>query len=94
MLVTTAIVGDKARKEPSLSSASAIRISPWPNLALEPPQMSSLPPMTTVGSSCPHVRIEATMEVVVVFPWAPAMATPYLSRISSANISALGITGI
>ena len=32
--------------------------------------------------------------VVVVFPWLPATATPYLRRISSASISARGITGI
>ena len=88
------MAGDNARKDPSLSSASATRISPCPSLAFDPPQISSQPPMTTVGSRCPHVRMEATMEVVVVFPWAPAMATPYLSLISSASISALGITGI
>ena len=33
------------------------------------------------------------MEVVVVLPWLPATATPYLRRISSASISARGITG-
>ena len=33
------------------------------------------------------------MEVVVVLPWEPAMATPYLSRMSSASISARGMTG-
>ncbi len=31
--------------------------------------------------------------MVVVLPWLPATATPYLSRISSASISARGITG-
>ena len=34
------------------------------------------------------------MEVVVVLPWLPATATPYLSRISSASISARGMTGM
>jgi len=34
------------------------------------------------------------MEVVVVLPWAPETATLYLMRISSASISALGMTGI
>ena len=38
-------------------------------------------------------RTSATIEVVVVLPWLPATATPYLSRISSASISARGITG-
>ena len=33
------------------------------------------------------------MDVVVVLPWVPAMATPCLSRISSASISARGMTG-
>ena len=32
-------------------------------------------------------------DVVVVLPWAPAMAIPYRNRISSASISARGITG-
>ena len=50
--------------------------------------------MTIVGSSPPCARTFATMEVVVVFPWAPAMATPNLRRINSASISARGITGI
>ena len=33
-------------------------------------------------------------QVVVVLPWAPAIAMPYFMRISSASISARGITGI
>jgi hypothetical protein len=33
-------------------------------------------------------------EVVVVLPCVPATAMPYLRRISSASISARGITGI
>ena len=33
-------------------------------------------------------------EVVVVLPWVPAMAMPYLSRISSASISARAMTGM
>ena len=34
------------------------------------------------------------MEVVVVFPWVPAIAIPYFIRINSASISARGMTGI
>jgi hypothetical protein len=34
------------------------------------------------------------MDVVVVLPWEPATAMPYLSLISSASISARGMTGI
>ena len=33
-------------------------------------------------------------DVVVVLPWDPATAIPVLSRMSSASISALGITGM
>ena len=50
--------------------------------------------MTTVGSREVPDRICATIEVVLVLPWEPAMAMPYLIRISSASISARGITGI
>ncbi len=40
------------------------------------------------------MRMVATMEVVVVLPWLPATAMPYLRRISSASISPRGMTGI
>ncbi len=86
MVVTTAIVGDSLRNDPSLSSASATRKSPWPSLALVP-RAFRRPPMTMVGSSPPRARTLATMEVVVVFPWVPATATPYFIRMSSASIS-------
>jgi hypothetical protein len=36
----------------------------------------------------------ATSEVVVVLPCEPAIATPYLTRISSASISARPMTGM
>ncbi|MBA7665791.1 hypothetical protein ES703_73865 [subsurface metagenome] len=88
------MLGQRRRKEPSLSSASATRKSLFPNLALEPPHMFNLPPITTVGSRPPCVRIEAIILVVVVFPCAPATAIPYFSLISSASISARGITGM
>ena len=52
------------------------------------------PPTTTVGSNPPSASTAATMEVVVVLPWVPATAIPYLSRMSSASISARGIVGI
>ncbi len=93
MVVTTAMVGLSFRNEPSLSSASATRKSPRPSLALVP-RAFRRPPMTMVGSSPPRARTVATMEVVVVFPWVPATATPYFIRISSASISARWITGI
>src|SRR3990172_6021374 len=93
MVVTTAMVGESFRKDPSLSSASATRKSPRPSFALVSRPLRR-PPMTIVGSSPPSARTVASMEVVVVLPWVPATATPYLRRISSASISARGITGI
>src|SRR5213594_2491420 len=79
--------------EPSLSSASATSRSPRPSRAWLPSALT-LPPITIVGSSPPSASTLATSEVVVVLPCAPAMATPYLSRISSPSISARGMTGI
>ena len=93
MLVTTAITGESSRKVPSLSSASATSSSPWPRRALVP-MACTLPPMTVVGSMPALPRIAAISEVVVVLPCVPATAMPYFRRISSASISARGITGI
>ena len=50
MLVTTAMIGERRRNVPSLSSASATRNSPCPSRAFVP-SARSLPPTTTVGSS-------------------------------------------
>src|SRR5579883_632586 len=52
-----------------------------------------MPPLMTVGSKPPASSSAATMEVVVVLPWVPAMATQLFSRISSASISARRTTG-
>ena len=93
MFVTTATVGVSFRKERSDSSASATMKSPLPSRAPEP-RTPSRPPTTTVGSRPPRSSTSATIEVVVVLPWLPAMATPYLRRISSASISARGMTGM
>ena len=38
--------------------------------------------------------MEATIDVVVVLPWLPAIAIPNFRRISSASSSPRGITGI
>jgi len=92
MLVTMAMAGGMWRKEPSDSSASTTMYSPLPSLALEPKALT-LPPTTAVGSRPAWARVQAAIEVVVVLPWEPAMATPYLSRMSSASISARGMTG-
>ena len=50
--------------------------------------------MTRVGSISAAVRTWPIIDVVVVFPWLPATAMPYFMRMSSASISAPGITGI
>ena len=52
-----------------------------------------MPPLITVGSRSPASSRAATIEVVVVLPWVPAMATQLFSRISSASISARRTTG-
>ncbi len=52
------------------------------------------PPTTTVGSKPAARSTVATSEVVVVLPCEPAIAMPYFTRISSASISARGMTGI
>ena len=93
MLVTTARIGHSLRNERSLSSASATKYSDLPTRAFEP-MASTRPPMTTVGSRPPAASTAATIEVVVVLPCMPAMAMPYFRRISSASISARGITGM
>src|SRR5512136_3114021 len=93
MFVATARVGKSRRKVPSLSSASATRYSLEPSWALVP-RLLSRPPMTHVGSNPATSRIEATRDVVVVLPWAPATAMLYFILISSASISALGMTGM
>src|SRR4051812_7282889 len=93
MFVITASVGNSFRNDRSLSSASATISSPRPRRALLPKALSR-PPITAVGSSPACSSIRAIIDVVVVFPWAPATATAYRSRISSASISARGITGI
>ena len=92
-MVTTEIVGESFKNDPSLSSASATRNLLCPNLAW-PPIFLSFPPTIIVGSRCPPANTVATKDVVVVFPWVPAIAIPCFIRISSANISALGMTGI
>ena len=67
MFVTIATVAGSLLNDPSLSSASTTIHSPSPNLALEPYAFMT-PPLMTVGSKFPTSAIEATSEVVVVFP--------------------------
>ena len=92
MFVITAIDGDSFRNERSLSSASTTMYSPWPSRALLPKALSR-PPITAVGSRPARSSTSAIIEVVLVLPCAPATAMPKRSRISSASISARGITG-
>src|SRR6266542_2983822 len=79
------MVGVSLRNVPSDSSASATRNSPRPSRALVP-RPCTRPPTTTVGSRPAAPSTAATMEVVVVLPCVPAMAMPYLSRISSEHL--------
>src|SRR5256886_8724291 len=87
IVVTTATTGASMRKLRSLSSASTTKYSPLPSRAVVPIWLT-FPPITNVGSRCAAASTEATIEVVVVLPCAPATAIPYFNRISSANISA------
>ena len=50
--------------------------------------------MTMVGSNPPSASNQASMEVVVVLPCEPATRMPCFMRISSASISARGMTGM
>ena len=93
MLVTTAMMGDRFRKEASDSSASATMYSPLPRRALAP-ALFRRPPMTKVGSRPASCSTLATRLVVVVLPCVPAMAMPLRRRISSASIMARGTTGM
>ena len=52
-----------------------------------------MPPLITVGSRLAASNRVATIEVVVVLPCVPAIATQVFSRISSASISARRTTG-
>jgi len=86
-------IGRHFRKVPSLSSASTTIHSPalaghWCRRRL------MMPPLITVGSRSPASSKAATIEVVVVLPWVPAIATQLFSRISSASISGAGTTGM
>ena len=93
MFVTTAIEGHSIRNDRSLSSASATMYSPRPSRA-PLPNARSLPPITASGSSPLRSSTNAIIEVVVVLPCAPATAIENRIRISSASISARGMTGM
>ena len=93
MFVMTATTGVSSRKERSYSSASATRKSPFPRRAFVP-RMRTRPPTRIVGSKPASVRTIPVSDVVVVFPWVPAMATPCFKRMISPSISARRITGI
>jgi hypothetical protein len=75
MLVTSARAGESLRNERSLSSASTTIDWPRPSRALLPKALNR-PPITAVGSSPARSSTSATIEVVEVLPWAPAMAIP------------------
>ena len=91
-LVITAPCGEKARKEPSDSSASATKMSPLPWCAPEPDSLSS-PPMANDGSSPAACSATVSIEVVDVLPWVPAMHTLRVSVINAASAYARCNTG-
>ncbi len=94
MLVTSVTMGDSRKNSPKASQASATRYWLAPSWAPVLWKASTWPPTTRVGSSPARWSTIPIMEVVVVLPWVPDTAMPYLRRISSANISVRGITGI
>ena len=63
MLVTTDRMAFRFRNEASLSSASTTMYSPAPSRLLAP-ALSSLPPMTKVGSSPASASTLVTSDVV------------------------------
>ena len=67
MFVMTDKEGCNFKNDPSLSSASATKYSPFPNFALVE-NLFNIPPTIKVGSNLASVRIEASILVVVVFP--------------------------
>ena len=93
MLVTTARIGESLRKERSLSSASATKYSRLADARIGAHGVNASA-NDDGGIEPPAARTAATIEVVVVLPCMPAMAMPYFRRISSASISARGITGM
>ena len=66
---------------------------PLPSLALLP-NTRRRPPITAVGSRPARSSTSAIIDVVVVLPCEPATAIEKRSRISSASISARGMTGM
>ena len=94
MLVTTAIVGESLRNEPSRLVGLGDQEFALRRGARWRRARARAPPTTTVGSKPPAPSTAATIEVVVVLPCVPAIAMPYFRRISSASISARAITGM
>ena len=84
MFVMIAPNGLYARKEPSDSSASAMKMSPDPKCAFVPPRLI-IPPIAKEGSKPACCKATVSIEVVVVLPWVPATATDFDSDIRSAK---------
>ena len=74
MLRITEIFGKKWRKLLVYSQASVTKMSEPPT-RIFPPMAFRMPPTEMVGSFSPARRMWESMEVVVVFPWVPEMAT-------------------
>ncbi len=74
MLFIRAIVGRSVRKLSTYSHASVMNISCAPSLT-PPFRKSTKPPICTVASGPPCSQMSASMLVMVVLPWQPAMPT-------------------
>ena len=71
------MVGKKFKKESQYSQDSSTMVSPWPT-RWPAFSMGRVPPIMTVGSFSAAIRIWVHMEVLVVFPWVPAMHRAFL----------------
>jgi len=95
--VTTAQDGRNRSSERSLSSASTTQTSERPIRTFptlwSSSQLTTIPPLTTVGSAPRRSKAKPTIPVTVVLPEVPVIATVVLSWTRRASISALRMTG-
>src|SRR4051795_7701635 len=83
--------GASSRKDRSLSSASATKMSPSPECALLPDSLRS-PPMAKDGSAPQACTATVSIEVVEVLPCVPATATLRRPAMTAASATARGST--
>src|ERR1043166_4512417 len=93
MFVITAQEGERLRNERSYSHASTTSCLPGQGSACDP-SSGITPPQTNDGPNPAPERIHVIIEVVVVFPWQPAIAIVCFSAESRPSISAYFTTGM